>query len=73
MFDESKEDAEYKFGAGFKENEETPVDNVKSIAVMAFFTIQVFFQIQMCPGPFRNGSQSLEMSLWEIRGCLLQR
>jgi hypothetical protein len=42
VFNESDEDAEYKFGAGFKENDESAVDNVKSIAAMAFFTIQVF-------------------------------
>jgi hypothetical protein len=37
VFNESKEDAEYKFGAGFKENEESAVDNVESIAAMALF------------------------------------
>jgi hypothetical protein len=42
VFDESKEDTEYKFGAGFKENEESAVNNVKSRAAMYFLKIQVF-------------------------------
>ncbi len=38
-----------------------------------FFMIQVFVWIQMCPRLFRNWSQSLKMSQWEIRQCQLQR